>query len=247
MIVRYETRDLDTPTGPMRVHVYAPAGEDGGRPVPGLLLYPEIYQQTGPIARLCAAFAGHGHVVMAPEIYHAHEPPGAVLAYDREGTDRGNAHKARLSLEDFDADTAVALRALVSDPACSGRVGAVGVCLGGHLAFRAALRPDVLAACCIYPTDLQGGVLAGGRCTDTLARAAEGRGELAMIWGRQDPHVPDDARARIYAALVQAGRRFTWHEFNAQHAFMRDEGPRHDPEAARLALGIALTLFRRTL
>jgi carboxymethylenebutenolidase len=214
MIVHASHQDLDTPTGPMRTHVYAPLAAGEARRYPGLLLYPEIYQQTGPIVRLSMHFASHGYVVMAPEIYHEHEPPGTVLAYDK---------------------------------ACNGRLGAVGFCLGGHLAFRAALQPEVLAACCVYPTDLQGGVLAGGRCTDTLARAQEIRGELLMIWGRQDPHIPDDARASIYQALRRAERVFAWHEFNAQHAFMRDEGARHDPEAARLGLGLALSLFRRTL
>jgi carboxymethylenebutenolidase len=245
VILRYEPRDLDTPTGPMRTHVYAPA--DGGRRYPGLLLYPEIYQQTGPIARLCAFFAGHGYVVMAPEIYHEQEPPGTVLAYDKAGTDRGNDDKARTTLATFDADAAAMLAALAADALCSGRIGAFGVCLGGHLAFRAALRPEIQAACCAYPTDLQGGSLAGGACGDTLARAREVRGELALLWGRQDPHVPDAARAGIYRALLEAGCRFTWHEFNAQHAFMRDEGPRYDPEATRLGLGVALALFGRCL
>jgi carboxymethylenebutenolidase len=68
-----------------------------------------------------------------------------------------------------------------------------------------------------------------------------------MIWGRQDPHIPNEGRAAIYRALVDAGRLFGWHEFNAQHAFVRDEGPRYDPEAARIGLGIALALFQRTL
>lgn len=247
MIVRYEFRDLDTPTGPMRTHVYTPAPPSGARRYPGLLLYPEIYQQTGPIARLSMQFAGHGYVVMAPEIYHEHEPPGTVLAYDKAGTDRGNDDKAKTRLSTVDADAAVMIRALAADPACTGRVGSVGVCLGGHLAFRAALQPEILAACCIYPTDLQGGILDGGTCGETLARAGEVGGELAMIWGRQDPHIPDAARATIYRALVDAGCLFTWHELNAQHAFMRDEGPRYDAEAARLGLGIALDLFRRTL
>jgi carboxymethylenebutenolidase len=246
MILRYETRDLDTPTGPMRTHVYMPEAAGAAR-YPGLLLYPEIYQQTAPIARLCMQFAGHGYVVMAPEVYHEHEPPGTVLAYDKAGTDKGNAYKAKTTLATLDADASVMIRALRADPACTGRVGAVGVCLGGHLAFRAALQPEVLAACCVYPTDLQGGILAEGKCGETLARAREVRGELAMIWGRQDPHIPDAARADIYRALVAAGCRFTWHEFNAQHAFMRDEGLRYDPEAARLALDIALALFQRAL
>ena len=247
MIIHTGFVDLDTPTGPMRTHVYAPALPTGTARYPGLLLYPEIYQQTGPIVRLSQQLAGHGYVVMAPEIYHEHEPPGTVLAYDKAGTDKGNAYKAATTLASFDHDAAVVIRALGAHPACNGRIGAVGVCLGGHLAFRAALQSQVLAAACFYATDLQGGILAGGTCVDTLARARDIHGELLLVWGRQDPHVPDGARAGIYQALVAAGTTFTWHEFNAQHAFMRDEGPRYDAEAARIALGLALSLFQRTL
>ncbi len=247
MIVRSEFVDLDTPTGPMRTHVYTPAPPSGSQRYPGLLLYPEIYQQTGPIARLSMQFAGHGYVVMAPEIYHEHEPPGTVLAYDKADTDKGNAYKAKTTLSTFDNDAAVVIRALAAHPACNGRVGAVGFCIGGHLAFRAALQPGVLAAACFYPTDLQGGILAEGKCGDTLARAREIRGELLMVWGRQDPHIPAEARALIYRALVDAGPLFGWHEFNAQHAFMRDEGPRYDPAATRLGIGLALALFQRSL
>jgi len=247
VIVRTDFVDLETPTGPMRTHVYAPVPPTGTTRYPGLLLYPEIYQQTGPIVRLSQQLAGHGYVVMAPEIYHEHEPPGTVLAYDKAGTDKGNAYKAATTLATFDHDAAAVIRALSAHAACNGRLGAVGVCLGGHLAFRAALQPQVRAAACFYATDLQGGILAGGTCVDTLARARDIRGELLLVWGRQDPHVPDAARAGIYQALVAAGGSFTWHEFNAQHAFMRDEGPRYDPEAARIALGLALALFQRTL
>jgi carboxymethylenebutenolidase len=245
MVVRHEFRDLDTPTGPMRTHIYAPM--DSAQRVPGLVLYPEIYQQTGPIERLSIQFASHGYVVMAPEIYHEHEPPGTVLAYDKAGTDKGNTYKERTALSTFDNDARVVIRALGEHPGCNGRIGAVGVCIGGHLAFRAARQPDVLATCCFYPTDLHGGTLGQGRCGDTLARAREVAGELVMVWGRQDPHIPDAGRATIYRALLEAGRLFSWHEFNAQHAFMRDEGPRYDPELARLATGIALALFRRRL
>ena len=52
MIIKTEFLDLSTPTGVMRTHVYAPAAPAGDKTYPGLLLYPEIYQQTGPIERL---------------------------------------------------------------------------------------------------------------------------------------------------------------------------------------------------
>jgi carboxymethylenebutenolidase len=247
MIVRSEFRDLDTPTGPMRTHVYTPVHPSGVRKFPGLLLYPEIFQQTAPIARLSVQLAGHGYLVMAPEIYHEHEPLGTVLGYDEAGKDKGNAYKHATKLSTFDGDAQVVIRALREDPACSGRIGTVGFCIGGHLAFRAALQPQVLACASFYPTDLHTRALGEGRNADTLDRAGEMKGELVMIWGRQDPHIPAEGRARVYQALSAAGVLLSWHELNAEHAFMRDEGSRYDPEAARTALAIALGLFARTL
>jgi carboxymethylenebutenolidase len=246
MIVHSDDRDLRTPTGTMRTHVYAPATTDA-RKVPGLLLYPEIFQQTGPIVRLSTMFAGHGYVVMAPEIYHEHEPPGTVLAYDDEGRDKGNAYKHKTKLSTFDNDAKVVVGALREHPLCNGRIGVVGFCIGGHLAFRAALHPEILAACCFYPTDLHSGTLGEGQKADTLARAREMKGELVMIWGRQDPHIPPEGRAVVYKRLQDGGLLFSWHELNAGHAFMRDEGARYDAEAARICMDVALALFRRAL
>ena len=73
------------------------------------------------------------------------------------------------------------------------------------------------------------------------------KGELVMIWGRQDPHVPATGRAAVYKGLSEAGVRFSWHEVNGEHAFMRDEGDRYDGEAACLCMSIALELFHRAL
>ena len=70
---------------------------------------------------------------------------------------------------------------------------------------------------------------------------------MLMIWGRQDPHIPREGRSLIYSALSDAGVHFQWHEFNAAHAFMRDEGPRYDPAAAQICYTMALELFKRRL
>src|SRR5262245_54989598 len=135
MIVRDSHVDLATPTGPMRTYVYVPA-PPRGRPekFPGLFLYSEIFQQTPPIRRLAVQFAGQGYVVMVPEVYHEHEPPGTVLGYDETGKDRGNELKWKTQLSTFDADARVLIAALQGHPACTGKVGVAGVCLGGHLA-----------------------------------------------------------------------------------------------------------------
>ena len=247
MIVTDSAADVPTPTGPMRTYFYAPSEPTRlPQPRPGLVLYSEIFQQTPPVRRLAVTFAGLGYLVAVPEVYHAHEPPGCVLGYDDPGKNRGNALKQIIPMSDFDADARAAVDALLKHPGCSGRVGAVGICLGGHLAFRAALLPDVRATACFYPTDLHTGTLGKGGA-DSLLRAKDIRGELLMVFGRQDPHVPGAGRRAIYDALDAAGVWFTWHEFNAAHAFLRDEGERYDPAAARLAVGLAADLFARAL
>jgi carboxymethylenebutenolidase len=239
-----ESIDLPTPTGPMRTAVFRPAAP--GR-YPGLLLYSEIFQITAPIRRTAALLAGHGFVVAVPEIYHEFEPAGTVLAYDQAGADRGNALKTTKELAAYDADARAALAFLHALPACTGRLGVIGICIGGHLAFRAAMNPEVAAAVCFYATDIHKRGLARGMADDSLDRIPEIKGELLMIWGRQDPHVPLEGRRKIQAALDAAGTNYTWHEFNGAHAFLRDEGYRYDPELALTSHRLAIDLFHRKL
>ncbi len=239
-----EHTDLATPFGPMRTYIFRPVAE--GR-YPGVLLFSEIFQVTGPIRRTAALLAGHGFVVAVPEIYHEFLPAGTVLAYDQAGADKGNELKTTKELASYDADARAALDFLKSHPACTGRLGVMGICIGGHLSFRAAMNADVLAGVCFYATDIHKRGLAKGKNDNSLDRVRDIRGEMLMIWGRQDPHVPGEGRAKIYQAMNDAGLRFTWHEFNGQHAFLRDEGHRYDPELALKSYGLALELFKRKL
>lgn len=239
--------DLPTTTGLMRAHLYRPAGDAGAVRLPGLVLYSEIYQETPPIKRSALRFASEGYLVAVPEVFHEHEPLGTVLAYDKDGTDRGNHYKYDTTVASFDADAETVLAHLAGHPSCTGRLGAVGFCLGGHLAFRAALNPRVLSAACFYATDIHTDTLGRGKQSDSLPRTKDIRGEIMMVWGRQDPHVPAEGRARIHARLTEAGVLFSWHELNAVHAFMRDEGPRFDPALAAIGYSLALEVFGRTL
>ena len=91
------------------------------------------------------------------------------------------------------------------------------------LAFRAALRPEVRATVCFYPTGVHDGRLDQEADAGTLARAA------------------------IAAALTASVRRFGTKLFPAEHAFMRGEGPRYDPEAADRAWDDAIVFLRRAL
>jgi len=74
---------------------------------------------------------------------------------------------------------------------------------------------------------------------NSLDRVKEIKGEMLMVWASRTRI----SRARPpdrYDAVTDAGVNFTWHEFNGQHAFLRDEGARYDPELARLCYGMAI-------
>lgn len=70
--------DVPTPSGIMRTYLFEPV--EPGR-YPGVVLFSEIFQLTGPVWRLAAMLAGHGYLVAVPEIFHELEAePGVVLA-----------------------------------------------------------------------------------------------------------------------------------------------------------------------
>lgn len=246
MIIRTdETADIPVPGGgTMRLHLFRPAIE--GR-FPGILFFSEIYQVTGPIRRLATMIAGQGYCVAVPEVYHEYEPAGTVLNYDEPGTARGNALKTTKPIAAFDADATTALAFLRDHPACTGRLGSMGVCLGGHLALRAAFDPAVSAAACFYATDVHSGKLGADDGDDSLPRLSDLKAETLFVWGRQDPHVPFAGREIIRARLEAVSAVYEWHEVNAAHAFLRDEGPRYDPALFLQSMAWTLALFQRRL
>lgn len=236
--------DISTPTGVMRTYIHRPVGNGS---YPAILFYSEIFQQTGPIERSAKIMAGHGFAVMVPEVFHELNPIGTVLAYDDAGRDKGNADKSAKDVQGYDSDNAAMIAYAKQQDWCNGKVGAMGFCIGGHLAFRAALQPEVAATACFYATDLHTTIIPNKPGQHSMERLADIKGELMMVWGKQDNHIPTAGRAEVYQKLTAANLTFTWHEFNAQHAFMRDEGERYDPQLAMTGYQLALDMFRRKL
>lgn len=132
------------------------------------------------------------------------------------------------------------------------------MCLGGHIALRAAFDPRVKAAVTFFGTDIHSNTL--GNTDDakvhSLARIQSGDlggsadTELITIFGTLDPHVPPEGRDLIRKTLRDAGAFFSFIEFaGAQHAFVRDESSkgRYDPAVTGLGLDMLYELFHRTL
>jgi carboxymethylenebutenolidase len=243
MIVTAEYVDIPLPGSPMRTFVAAPRAQGQ---FPGVWCYSDIFQLTPPLLRTCVRLAGYGFVVAAPEIYRRIEPPGMVIPFDDAGRTRGQQDAATTPVAHFDADCRAGLDWLSQHPLVSpGKIGALGFCIGGHLAFRTAFQPDVRATVCYYGTGIHDGKLGQDADAGSLARAKEIRGELLMIFGTKDPHVPGAGRETIDRALQSSAVRYKTLLYPAEHAFTRDEGPRFDPEATDLAFAETIGLFGR--
>lgn len=214
---------------------------------PGLLLFSDIFQLSDPMVRTCARLAGYGFVVAAHEIFHRREPAGTVLQQTDEDRARGMQNQQATPLAHFDEDCRAVLDYLQQHPnVTAGQLGAGGFCIGGHLAFRAALQPDVKATACFYPTWLHNGQLGQGGNADSLQRAADVQGKLLIQFGALDALIPDEGRATIEAALQAANINYDTHLYPAEHGFVRDDRAAYDPESADQALAEAVRMFRQT-
>ena len=243
MVLTREYVDIPVDGRAMRTFVAAPRA---GGPHPGVVFYTDIFQLTEPSLRWAVRLAGYGYLVAVPEIYHRIEPAGTVLEFDDEGKVRGQGDADATTVADFDADVDAALAWLGEHRASS--VGAAGHCTGGHLAFRAAFRPQVRATA----------LLVRDRAARRQARQGPGR-RLARPRRRDRGRAADDlghaatrtrrrpGRETIKAGLDPLATRLTWREYEAEHAFGRDVGDRYDPAVTDEAFAETITLFRRAL
>lgn len=247
--VRVTTETLELPQ--VRVLVARPQLPKGEAPraFPVVVAWSDIFQLTPPHLRIVNRLASRGFVVIAPELYGRFVKKGTAFDFE---ADRQKALGASLTmkLEWIDEDVAAILEA-AAKMSTSGAVGVIGWCFGGHVALRAALDKRVRAAACCYPTGVHDGKLGDrdgkAKTAGTLERVAELKGELLLVWGREDPHIPAEGRRTIHAALEAAGTRYEARLFDAEHTFMRDWGERYDGAAADDAFDAVVELFRRTL
>jgi len=216
----------------MRVYVAAPKPEGQ---YPGILFYSDIYQLGKPITALADRLAGYGYVVAAPEIFHRLEPINTVIEPSEIGKLRGNNNARRSAIADYDHDAQAVLDWLKSDSrVISDKLGTMGFCIGGHLAFRAALNPQVLVSACCYPTGIHNGKLGRG-VADTITRVKEISGFVLTVFGSYDPHVPPEGRQQILQALDSGEVRHKSLLYDANHTFMRNDGYRYDSQASDAA------------
>eukprot|EP01112_Ceratiomyxa_fruticulosa_P023149 TRINITY_DN873_c0_g1_i4.p1 TRINITY_DN873_c0_g1~~TRINITY_DN873_c0_g1_i4.p1 ORF type:complete len:268 (-),score=41.90 TRINITY_DN873_c0_g1_i4:129-932(-) len=250
MLITESFHDIQTSSGPMRVFIFHPIVQ--GFPhakFPGVVVFSEIFQVTGPVQRFAKKIAGLGYIVVSPCSFH--EFAGVEeIPYTQEGTDSGNLYKISKKLSQYDEDAKLTIDFLSQLPNCNGKIGVTGMCLGGHLTFRAAFDKRVLAAVPFFGTDIHSHTLGEGKNDDSLHRVKEIQGELIMIFGKKDTHIPLEGRDLIRKVLNENSILHSWYEIeHAQHAFVRDESSkgRYDPAITGVCFTMMIELFERTI
>jgi carboxymethylenebutenolidase len=227
---------IDTLDGEERFGGYLAMPAGTGR-FPGIVVVQEIFGVNAGIRAMCDDWAKAGFIALAPDLFWRIEP-GVELS-DKTDADWSRAFAL---MNRFDQDTGIrdieaAIRAVRALPASTGKVGVVGFCLGGRLAYLAAARTDCDASVGYYGVGIEG----------LLSESHAIARPLMLHIAEEDKFVDKAAQTKIRDGLG-AHPRVTLHSYaGVDHAFARVDGIHRDDAAAALANGRTLDFFRRHL
>jgi carboxymethylenebutenolidase len=198
-----------------------------GRPLGGIVVIQEIFGVNSHIRAVTDRFAVDGYLAVAPAVFE-HVEPGFDVGYDSESMTRGMALAGKMDREQAQRDVAAAIEVAKQ----GGKVGIVGYCMGGTVAWAAASGlPGLSAAVCYYG----GGILA--------LRDAKPSIPVMLHFGEKDDHIPV-AGVRELAALY---RDIPVHLYPAGHGFNCDQRESYDAPSAALAWTRTLEFFGKHL
>ncbi len=192
-----------------------------GNPRGGLVVIQEIFGVNAHIRRVCDGFAEAGYRAIAPAIFDRAEK-SVELDYTPEGITRGRTIRAQLNIDDALKDITAAASALNR----TGKVGAVGYCWGGSLAWLVATRLR-LPSVCYY----------GGMIIDFVKEGP--RTAVLLHFGNTDASIPMETVDRIRAAHPTV----PVHLYPASHGFNCDARADYHEASAKLALTRTLHVF----
>jgi carboxymethylenebutenolidase len=194
----------------------------------GLVVVQEIFGVNAHIRRIADGYAEDGYRVIAPAIFDRAERD-VDLGYDKPDMDKGIALRKAISIDQMLLDIAAAIESLKG----SGRIGVVGYCLGGSLAWLAACRLDGLSASVGYY---------GGMIAANLGETP--RCPVMLHFGEDDGGIPMADVERIRAS-VDPGTVEVFAYKSAGHAFNRDGSANWRGESARVARERTVAFLRR--
>lgn len=203
---------------------------------PGIVIIQEIWGVNSHIRAVADQYAQDGFVVLAPDVFWRQQAR-TDLDYDEAGT--AKAFELRQGVDDAraGADVAAAAEFLKSLPEVKGGVAAIGFCLGGQLAYRAAAAGSVDAAVAYY----------GGGISNSLELAEKISQPILFHHAELDHLIPADARESVKTAFAGHDNAVFFDYPGVDHGFNCTGRPMYDQKAAVLAHGRTLEFLAEQL
>lgn len=216
-----------------RVEAYL-ATPEGDGPWPGIVLLAEVYNINHWVREVADGYAAKGYVCLAPDLYWRQEP-GRYLQYTPEDQKVARALGFAMDLDAFTGDMTDYGKALTDRADCTGKVGAVGFCLGGKLVYLAVARGLVDAGVGYYAVQLD----------KFLDEAKDVTRPLMLHFAELDQHVPQETVAAVKQALAGKPNVEIYDYAGADHGFNRHGYPPFHPACAKTALDRSLAFLKK--
>lgn len=218
--------------GTFKAYVAVPRGGKG----PGIVLCQEIFGVNGFIREVADYYAEEGYTVVAPDLFWRIQP-GIELGYTEQDWQRAFELFQRFDTDLGMEDISATVRAMRELPQVAGRIGALGFCLGGRLAYLAVARSGVDCAVGYYGVSID----------QYLGEAARIRVPVALHFAAEDKYAPPETVERIRAALADR-EGVEIHVYpGVDHAFARTGGMHYHKPSALMAHHRSIALFRRAM
>lgn len=203
---------------------------------PGVIIVQEIFGVNAHIRSVAEQYALAGYVALAPDIFWRAERR-VELGYEGADRDKALALLKRMDADQAAADLGAAAATLRGLPELSGKVGAVGFCYGGQLAYLMAARGTVDAAVAYY----------GGGIQNKLDQAANIRVPVQFHYAEHDSSIPQTAVAQVKQTF-SGHPSAEFHDYpGAGHGFNCSDRAAYDQKASALAHGRTLSFLAPVL
>ncbi|MCX7586005.1 dienelactone hydrolase family protein [Phenylobacterium sp. 58.2.17] len=228
-----ETTTIKTDDGQFAAYVARP----GNPKAPAIVVIQEIFGVNAVMRGVCDELAAAGFLAVCPDLFWRIEPGIDITdqseAEWKKAFELYNAFDVEAGVKDI-AATIDHVRAL---PEVNGKVGAVGFCLGGLLAYLTATRTDADASVAYYGVGIE----------KHLVESEKQAHPLLMHIAEEDQFVPKEAQALILAQLKNHPQVEIFTYPGRDHAFAREGGEHYDAADAKLAGGRTLAFFNQHL
>jgi carboxymethylenebutenolidase len=244
-VTEISTERVSIPVGGAAMPAYLARPKSGG-PFPAVIVWMEIFGVNSHIRDVAERVAREGYVAVAPNFFHR-TAPDIEVGYDEAGMAAGIKEMGKLDADQMIADAKATVSWLRARPDVTGKIGAMGFCVGGHMTYVTAAETDVAAAASFYGGGIAAPQGPGGK-PSPIQRTNKIKGRVLALFGGKDAMIPQSQVDSIRDALREHRVKHEVVVYDAaDHGFFCDQRATFHEASAKDAWERVKTLFATEL